>query len=107
MTDHENGNVDKQKQPENIWDGNIKASIWRNEGESGVFHSVTFARVYEDRDGNPRDAHGFSGTDVLKVSELARQAYNKSRVLERDERRAAFKDDRKESQRGPRQNRDR
>lgn len=107
MTDRENGNADKQKRPENIWDGNIKASIWENEGESGKFHSVTFSRTYEDRDGNPRDAHSFTGTDVLKVSELAREAYDEVKTREHEERRAAFKDDRKESQRGPRQNRDR
>lgn len=107
MTDRENGNADKQKQPENIWDGNIKASIWRNEGESGVFHSVTFSRVYEDRDGNPRDAHGFSGTDVLKVSELARESYSKVKDLDREERRNAYKEKRQEREHGPSQSRER
>jgi len=108
MTNRENGNADKQKSPEaTLRDGSVKASIWRNEGESGAFRSTTFARTYEDRDGNPRDANSFTGTDLLKVSELARQAYNKSRVLEREERRAAFKDQRQERERSPRQERER
>lgn len=101
-------NANDQKGPEvTLRDGNIKASIWRNESDGGPFRSVTFARTYEDRDGNPRDAHSFSGTDVLKVSELARQSYNKSRILDRDERRAAFKDQRQESNHAPRQERER
>ena len=86
-------NAETQKRPEaTLRDGSVKASIWRNEGDSGAFRSTTFARTYEDRDGNPRDAISFAGTDLLKVSELARQAYNKSRTLDREERRAAFKE---------------
>lgn len=107
MTDRENGNADKQKRPDNIWDGNIKASIWENEGESGQFHSVTFSRTYEDRDGNLRDAHSFAGTDVLKVSELARKAYDEVTAREQEKRRAAFKDQRQERERSPRKDRER
>lgn len=108
MTDSNNGNAENQKRPEaTLRDGSVKASIWRNEGESGAFRSTTFARTYEDRDGNPRDANSFAGTDLLKVSELARQAYNKSRTLDREERRAAFKESRQERQRATRQDRER
>lgn len=108
MTDHDNDNPADPKRPEaTLRDGSVKASIWRNEGDSGAFRSTTFARTYEDRDGNPRDTNSFAGTDLLKVSELSRQAYNKSRVLDREERRAAFKDKRQDGERGPRQSRDR
>lgn len=75
-----------QNQPESVLrDGNIKASIWRNEGDSGAFRSTTFARTYEDRDGNLRDTHSFAGTDLLKVAELARGAYARSNELRRAE----------------------
>lgn len=108
MTDKIDDKDTNQKRPEaTLRDGSVKASIWRNEGESGAFRATTFARTYEDRDGNPRDTHSFAGTDLLKVSELARQAYNKSRTLDREERRAAFKENRQDGERGPRQDRDR
>ncbi|WP_211274825.1 hypothetical protein [Thalassospira alkalitolerans] len=88
---------DNAKRPEaTLRDGSVKASIWRNEGDNGTFHSTAFARTYEDGEGNPRDTNSFTGTDLLKVSELARQAYNKSRILDRDERRAAFDQARQE-----------
>lgn len=108
MTDQKNDNETDKKRPEaTLRDGSVKASIWRNEADSGAFRSTTFARTYEDRDGNVRDTHSFAGTDLLKVSELARQAYNKSRVLEREERRTTFKEKRQKPKRGPRQDRDR
>ena len=95
MTNQNNENTPAPKRPEaTLRDGSIKASIWRNEAEGGPFRSTTFARTYEDKDGNTRDAHSFSGTDLLKVSELSRQAYNKSRILDREERREAFKQQR-------------
>lgn len=74
----------------------VKASIWRNEAQDNAFHPTTFSRTYEDKDGNLRDAHSFSGTDLLKVSELSRWAYHKSQELDREERRAAFDKTREE-----------
>lgn len=81
-----------QNQPEAVLrDGNFKASIWRNEGDNGAFRSTTFARTYEDREGNLRDTHSFAGTDLLKVAELARGAYARSNEM----RRAEFKEQRR------------
>lgn len=68
-------------------DGNIKASIFRNEGEKGVFFSTQFARTYTDKDGTIRDSQSFSGTDQLKVSELGRRAYQRTHELRREETR--------------------
>ncbi len=47
-------------------DGSIKATIWKNEGENGVFFSVEFARTYSDDSGNPNyemycDGNNFAG----------------------------------------------
>tara|TARA_R110001599_G_scaffold25282_8_gene90576 strand:+ start:1919 stop:2260 length:342 start_codon:yes stop_codon:yes gene_type:complete len=87
------------KQPADvIRDGNLKASIWRNEGESGPFYATSFARSYKDRDGEYRDTHSFVATDLLKLSELARTAYTRTNDLHREEknqRREEFREERK------------
>jgi len=95
MTDREETRTtDQTREPDDVVrDGALKASIWRNEGENGPFYSTTFARTYKDRDGNLQDAHSFSGSDLLKVSELARKAYDRSSELRREE----FKQERQES----------
>lgn len=60
---------------ETLRDGAIKASIWSNQGDNGEFLTTTFARTYTDSEGEPKDTHGFTGRDLLVVSELAREAY--------------------------------
>tara|TARA_R110000868_G_scaffold64234_3_gene193129 strand:+ start:22726 stop:23088 length:363 start_codon:yes stop_codon:yes gene_type:complete len=75
------------KQPADvIRDGNLKASIWRNEGESGPFYATSFARTYQDRDGNARDTNSFVGSDLLKLSELARAVYTRTSELRHEEK---------------------
>lgn len=76
------------KQPtDTIRDGHLKATIWNNESDKGSFHSVSLARTYEDKDGNLKDSHSFSASDLLRVSELARSAYGRSKELRQDESR--------------------
>ena len=106
MTDRKPDN--EAKRPEaTLRDGSVKASIWRNDADDGAFRSTTFARTYEDKEGTLRDTHSFSGTDLLKVSELSRQAYNKSRALDREERKASFKEKRQNKAHDRSQSRDR
>lgn len=62
-------------------DGAIKASIWENQGERGAYLTTKFAKTYEDQQGQVRDTNGFSQSDLLKVSELARQAYHENKSL--------------------------
>ncbi len=69
-------------------DGNLKASIWRNESEKGPFYSVTLNRVYRDNQDELRDSNSFSGTDLLRVSELARKTYDRTQELRREDRQA-------------------
>ncbi|MEM6537375.1 MAG: hypothetical protein AAF668_06555 [Pseudomonadota bacterium] len=64
-----------------IRDGNLKASIWRNEGENGPYYSTTLARSYKDEKGKYHDTQSFSGSELLRVSELSRQAYTRSNEL--------------------------
>lgn len=94
MTDQDDETENQTPRPKTVRDGDIKASIWRNEGESGVFHSTTLARTYEDKDGRLRDTNSFIGTDLLRVAEIARQAYTQSRAMDREARKSAFKEKR-------------
>lgn len=72
---------------ETLRDGFIKCTIWKNEGEKGPYFTATFAKSYE-KDGAWHDGQSFSSTDLLGVSELARNAY--AAILER---RAALKEE--------------
>jgi hypothetical protein len=65
-------------------DGNVKATIWKNERENGPHYSTTFARTWQDEGGAYRDSHSFSGTELLRVSELARGAYARTNELRRE-----------------------
>ncbi|WP_300532441.1 hypothetical protein [Maricaulis sp.] len=65
-------------------DGAIKATIWERQGERGQFYATELARTYQDRDGNLHDSRSFSGTDLLKVSELAKTAYQRTQELKRE-----------------------
>lgn len=70
-------------------DGALKASIWRNEGENGPFYSASLARTYKDEgSGELRDSHSFAGNELLRVSELARKAYDRTQELRREDRSA-------------------
>lgn len=88
--DRERENTPRQSEPrepaEVIRDGNLKASIWRNEGEKGAFYATTFARTYRDDEGQYRDSGSFIASDLLKLSELARSAYTRTNALRREER---------------------
>jgi hypothetical protein len=67
-------------------DGNIKATIWKNERENGPSFSTIFARTWQDEQGAYRDSHSFSGTELLRVSELARGAYARTNELRQEHR---------------------
>ncbi len=65
-------------------DGNLKASIWENEGKKGTYYTTTFAKIYEDKNKNVRETSVFNNSDLLKVSELARQAYGRTNDLRQE-----------------------
>lgn len=76
---------EKAERPlETLRDGSIKATIWKNEGENGPFLTTTLTRVYSDERGNLHDVNGFSGPELLRVAELARDAYRRSNELRRE-----------------------
>lgn len=74
-------NANKQRPVETLRDGAVKAAIWKNEGDNGVFFNVTFARTYKNGDGNLHDTDSFSGTQLLKLARLADKAYDRAAAL--------------------------
>lgn len=94
MTD-QNDHNDKGRGPiDQVHDGAVRAKIWRNEGENGVFFSTTLSRLYTDSEGEVQETNSFAGTDLLKASEAAREAYHREKALKR----AEFKEQRRAEQ---------
>ena len=77
----------ESNRPEDVLrDGNIKATIWKNERENGPAFSTVFARTWQDEEGAFHDSQSFSGTELLRVSELARGAYVRTNELRQEHR---------------------
>lgn len=79
-------NNTKKRPVETLRDGAIKAAIWKNESENGVFYNVTFARTYQAAGGGLQDADSFSGSQLLKLARIADQAYARTRALDAEAR---------------------
>ena len=78
MTDQRNN---KPRPAETLRDGNVKATIWRNQNEKGAFYNTKFSRSYQDQEGKFHESEHFQGTDMLKIGRLADRAYDKERQL--------------------------
>lgn len=71
---------------ETLRDGRLKATIWSNAGENNeTYHSVTLAKIYEDRNGQLQESSSFSAGELLRVAELAREAHGVIRGLRREQ----------------------
>lgn len=57
-------------------DGLVKASVWENPSDKGVFHSVSIVRSYTDGNGEWKETTSLSGSDILRAANLLQQAYN-------------------------------
>ncbi|MEM6385294.1 MAG: hypothetical protein AAF718_03560 [Pseudomonadota bacterium] len=80
---------------ETLRDGNLKAAVFENARENGTQHNVSFARLYQDREGQTREAQSFSGSDLLRLSKLAERSYEairERRSQARQETRARDRD---------------
>ncbi|ARE41698.1 hypothetical protein RGUI_3557 [Rhodovulum sp. P5] len=71
----------KNRPVDTLRDGNLKASIWENTREDRTTHSVQFRRSYRDQEGQLRDTDSFFGADLLRLSRLAEQSYDRVRGL--------------------------
>jgi hypothetical protein len=54
--------------------GVVRAAIWRNEGDNGVWHNVTFERLYRDGD-EWKSSASLGRDDLLVLAKLADQAH--------------------------------
>lgn len=78
--------MNKQNKPELVVrDGSLKATVWRNESDKGLYFTTTFARTYSDAQGNPKDTQSFSQTDLLRLAELGRETYGVINDLKREQ----------------------
>lgn len=74
-------------QPEDtLRDGNLKSTIWKNQGDKGAFFSVTLTRSYQDDADNWHETDSFSGTQLLRIAHLAGRAYDRVTELRQQER---------------------
>lgn len=73
------------KPTETIRDGLLQATIWKNEAEKGSFYSAQLTRRYQDEAGNWQDSDSFSGAELLRIAQLATQAYGRIAALRRAE----------------------
>ncbi|MEM1344782.1 MAG: hypothetical protein AAGI34_09415 [Pseudomonadota bacterium] len=65
-------------------DSALKATIWRNDGQNGAYHTVNLSRTYKDNDGQFHDTASFRVQDMLPLAELARETHARASVLNRD-----------------------
>lgn len=90
MTDQKD-EAAQNRPADTLRDGSLKATIWRNEGEKGAYHTVNLSRTYKDDQGNYHDTGSFRAQDMLGLSELSRQAHYRANDLNRE----AFKEQRR------------
>ncbi len=66
-----------KKQPAaKLREGTLSAEIWENARDDSVQHNVTFARSWQDKDGNWRKSQSFSERDLLALQHLAGRAHD-------------------------------
>ena len=71
-----------------IRDGRLKATIWKNQNESGAFYSVNLTRSYQDETEKWHNSDSFSGTELLRIARLAGRAYDRIGELRAADREA-------------------
>ena len=72
----------KNTPADTLRDGALKATIWKNEGESGPYYTVNFSRTYTDKtDGSIKSSDSFTGSELLRVSHLAPKVYDRIAML--------------------------
>jgi hypothetical protein len=67
--------------------GNLKATIWKNQGQSGPFYTVTFTRSYRDDDEQWHEVTSFNTGDLPTLAKLTLDAHSIIIREERKERR--------------------
>jgi hypothetical protein len=66
---------DRQEKPVNFKVGRVRASVWKNESDAGPWYSVSFSRLYKDKEGKWQDGTSFSREDLPLLIKAADQAH--------------------------------
>ena len=66
--------------------GAVKAAIWPNDSEGGVFHTTTFERVYRTSDGEWRSSRSFGERHLLLLAKVADAAHTRIHQLRLQQR---------------------
>lgn len=68
--------MDQNKPLATLRDGRLKATIWENTNDQNeVYHTVTLAKTYEDKNGKLRDTHSLSSSEALRGASLLSEAH--------------------------------
>ena len=65
----------KQRPAQTLRLGRLKATIWRQESDTGPWYSVVFSRAYKDQADNWQSSESFGRNDLLLLAKLADQAH--------------------------------
>ncbi len=55
--------------------GVVRAAIWRNEGENGAWHNVTFDRLYRNEGEDWKSGASFGRDELLLLAKVADHAH--------------------------------
>ena len=67
--------MEKNRPAHEIRIGAVKAVIWANQTDSGVFYNVNLSRIYKDGD-DWKTTDGFRRDDLPLVAKLADKAFD-------------------------------
>ena len=56
--------------------GSVRATIWRNEGEKGFFHTVTVSRSWRDEKNEWHDSQSFHFKDLPHLAKAVSDAHS-------------------------------
>jgi hypothetical protein len=64
---------ERQKPLHEIRLGRVRATVWENRGEKGIYRKTTFSKLYKGKDNKWQDTGSFDKEDLLLLAEVARQ----------------------------------
>ncbi len=56
--------------------GRVRAAVWTHESEGKTWHSVSFSRLYKDREGKWQDGGSFSRDDLPLLLKAAYESWS-------------------------------
>ena len=60
--------------------GHVKLAVWRNDEGIRTWRSLTFERIYKDKQGTWRSSQHFRESDLLDIAAVAQKAHSLLRL---------------------------